>query len=459
MKSKSQPLWEKMIFDALRFVWFTFAELYKGIKFKKIDVVRYIYPGTLLAAFFVLRADMLISKIPGLEWAHVSYGLRQMIVYLSLFAGWFIWAGELALHRTRVLSRLREAFLYAGLFANNNKLPGFIEDRPIDEHVRKLKLFTNGIPLIRFQENMQNLEGHLNISIVKMVEEEGDKSRINILYAMKDLTRAAKLDVVDGLQDGDVPIGISYEGPIIVNMRDVAHILVAGQTGGGKSNFEKVVAATLTVNNPESLVVFCDFKGGMEVADLTSRLSENYQNFQKYEGPKACAGFLAEYGSKMDDRFSELARLSASTFDDYAKKRLGSGQATRAQGFEASGKDEYPKRTYIIIDEIGQLYARDPSLTKETLLKARAAVNRIARQGRAAGIHLIVATQKPDATSFDQTVKANLPAILCFPMVSQSASVSALGTKRAYDLNPEIKGRAVWKYGPRIEEVQTYLFE
>jgi hypothetical protein len=44
-------------------------------------------------------------------------------------------------------------------------------------------------------------------------------------------------------------------------------------------------------------------------------------------------------------------------------------------------------------------------------------------------------------------------------MPSQAASVSALGTKRAFDLNPEIKGRAIWKYGPTMTEVQTYLFQ
>jgi len=92
------------------------------------------------------------------------------------------------------------------------------------------------------------------------------------------------------------------------------------------------------------------------------------------------------------------------------------------------------------------------------ILAAREAVNRIARQGRAAGVHLIIATQRPDSANFDQTVKSNIPAVLCFPMPSQAASISALGTKRAFDLNPEIKGRAIWKFGSKVCEVQTYLF-
>jgi S-DNA-T family DNA segregation ATPase FtsK/SpoIIIE len=234
---------------------------------------------------------------------------------------------------------------------------------------------------------------------------------------------------------------------------------VAGQTGGGKSNFEKVVTTVLTQSSEDADVYFLDFKGGMELADLTNRLGDAHRNFHKYEGPKACARFLSELGGKIEGRLSELARYGAANLDSYQKKILTRKDENPAGGSDPSKGFEPLKRTYVVIDEIAQLYARDPSIAKEELMNARAAVNRIARQGRAAGIHLIVATQKPDAMSFDQTVKANLPAVLCFPMATQAASVSALGTKRAFDLNPDIKGRAVWKFGPHTTEVQTYLFQ
>lgn len=456
MDNESRLYWERVWNSCTRFVWNTCAELYEGIRNEKIDVVRYLYPGTLVAVFFVLRADHLVAWVLDSPWLAVSFGMRKVIVYVSLFAGWLIWSGERALYRGKLLSRLRAAFLYCGLRAAK-RLPAFIEDRAVDDHVRKLKLLANGIPLKAFKDNKENLEAQLNISIVKMTEEDADKSRINILYAMKSLPSFAKLESIEGFGDGEIPIGLSYEGPIIVSLRDVVHVLVAGQTGGGKSNFEKVAASILTVNNPEAGVVFLDFKGGMEIADLLSRLSENHQNFDKYEGPTASIRFLAQLGATMEDRLKEIARVGAASLDEYLKKRVG--QPVPQEDSAPSNKDDHPRRMYLFIDEIGQLYARDPSIAKEDLLNARAAVNRIARQGRAAGIHLIVATQKPDALSFDQTVKANLPAVLCFPMVSQAASISALGTKRAYDLNPEIKGRAVWKYGPHLEEVQTYLFQ
>jgi hypothetical protein len=457
-KTKAQMYWENLATGAFRFMWFTLHELFDGIAKDKIDVARYLYPGTFAAAFFVLRLDSLIARLPGLEWMEMPFFMREVVVYTALFGGWIFWAAERAFHRAKVLARLREAFTYCGLEVAH-KLPALIEDKPIDSHVRKLKLFTQGLPVRKFLDNKENLEAHLNISIVKMYDENGDKGRINILYATKPLSTQAVLDSEFAFQDGEIPIGISYEGPITVNMRDVAHILVAGQTGGGKSNFEKVATTVLTLNNESADVYYLDFKGGMELASLTNRLGENYRNFHKYEGPKACARFLSELGGKIEGRLQEIASKGAANLDEYLKKSVAVKTAAVNAGTEAVNQHASLRRTYIVIDEIAQLYARDPSIAKDELKKARDAVNRIARQGRAAGIHLIVATQKPDAMSFDQTVKANLPAVLCFPMATQAASVSALGTKRAFDLHPDIKGRAVWKYGPHTAEVQTYLFQ
>lgn len=457
-KNKFQIFMSNAGMNILKLIWYTFKELYDGFKNDTIDVIGYVIPGTVLAGFFLIRADALIANLSGRESLEVSYFSRQLIVYFSLASGWLIWSFRKALARMKVLSQLRYAFSYCGLEIHN-EFPAFIEDSAIDDHVRKLKLFSQGLPVKSFIDNKDNLESLLGMSIVKICDENGDKGRINIIYAVKNLETQALLDNARGFEDGELPIGISYEGPVTVNMRDVAHILVAGQTGGGKSNFEKVATTVLTLNNEKAEIYYLDFKGGMELADLTNRLGNNYDNFFKHEGPRACVKFLGEVGSKIEDRLKEIARLGTSDLDAYLAKCTAQSLTITDESTAITVNAETLKRTYIIIDEIAQLYARDPFTTKDDLDKARAAVNRIARQGRAAGIHLIVATQKPDSSSFDQTVKANLPAILCFPMVSHAASISALGSKRAFDLNPEIKGRAVWKYGPKTLEVQTYLFQ
>lgn len=461
MAASKSSHWESVGLSILRIAWFSVQEFYNGIKHDRIDHYKYTVPGTVFAAALVLRADELVAWITGYEWMVMSYVTKSWVVYSSLAIGWIYWPVERATARSKLLARLRDTFLYCKLEANR-KLPAFIEDRPIDNHVRRLRLFTQGISKQKFIEQKESLEAMLNISIVKIDNEAGDKGRINILYAMRPLQTEALLENQRAYRRGDIPIGISYEGPVWLNLPEIAHVLVAGQTGGGKSNFEKVIATTLVENNPEADVYYLDFKGGMELADLTNRLGLENKNFFKYENSRACAEFLASMGENIEERLQEIAGWGAASLEEYQKKSAKPNEVKDKAldvATQNNRRKKNLKRTYIIIDEIAQLYSKDPSVEKTDLEKARAAVNRIARQGRAAGIHLVIATQKPDAQNFDQTVKSNLPAVLCFPMPSQAASVSAIGSKRAFDLNPEIKGRAVFKHGPQVLEVQTYLFQ
>jgi energy-coupling factor transporter ATP-binding protein EcfA2 len=461
MSTSKVSHWETLGLSALRFAWFTVQEFYLGIRYDKIDHRKYTLPGAVLAGALVINADVLASWLTGYEWMILSYKLKGFVVYSSLASGWIYWPVERAFARTKMLARLKEAFVYCGLTANR-KFPAFIEDKPIDDHVRRLRLFTQGIPKQKFIEQKESLEAMLNISVVKIDNEAGDKGRINILYAMRPLQTEAILENQRAYRGGDIPIGISYEGPVWLNLPEIAHLLVAGQTGGGKSNFEKMITTTLVENNPEADVFFLDFKGGMELADLTNRLGSENKNFYKYENSRACAEFLATLGENIEERLQAIASAGVASLEAYQKNPVTSAVKDSTSLDEitlASKRKKTFRRTYIVIDEIAQLYTRDLTVDKSTVEKAKAAVNRIARQGRAAGIHLVIATQKPDAQSFDQTVKSNLPAVLCFPMPSQVASVSAIGSKRAFDLNPEIKGRAVFKHGPTLLEVQTYLFQ
>lgn len=447
-KTENERDFIETVFATGRFLWTALGEVGRGVIDNRVPA-RLCYGGMALALALYFKLDM--WAFPKLKF-HLQPTLRHILVYTCLVSGWVIWGIYQAAVRGRMLNRLKDAFESAKLKCNG-RYPSLVEDVKIDRHVRKLRLLCNGIPKSDFASGIERIESVLNMTVVKLLQDESDKSKIEILYTMKDLAKKIVLENPNAYPDGDIPIGESYEGPIVVNMRDIAHILVAGQTGGGKSNFLKLATTVLTVNNREADVIFLDFKGGMESADIRSHAKNLGSNIECFEGSAASVAKLGQLGMILETRFNVMAALGASTFDDYLKRSVAlnakGGQTIRAQ-------DE--RRTYIIIDEIAQMYSHDPGVDKEKLKSAKAAVNRIARQGRAAGVHLIVATQKPDASSFDQTVKANLPAVLCFPMANQASSVSALGTKRAFEINPEIKGRAVWKFGPKIEEVQTYFF-
>ncbi len=452
-RNKSDRHWENAAGNLLTFVVSAGRELFLGIKHSRIDIKRYVLPGTIVAFLFALNVDRLLAYLTGYDQLRLNYSFKDFIVYGCLSSGWIVWSFERAMQKSKLLKRLQETFTYCGLIAHG-RLPSFIDDTPIDSHVRELKLFTQGIPLFKFLENKEAIGTHLNVHVVKMNEDAKNRSLVNITYATKDLENPVYIRDLKAYVDGEIPIGLGYEGPIHVNLRDVGHLLVAGQTTGGKSNFLKVLTATLCLNNPDAEIYFLDFKGGMELADLTNHLGETRSNFLMFGESGSAARELAAIGGQLDARLHGMAAMKASNFDEYLKRFVGKGD-----GISKPLHNDRFKRRFIVVDEVGELYGNNPRISKAEGKAARDALNKMARQGRAAGLHLIISVQVPDSRNIDQTVKANLPGVVCFPMVSHASSVSAIGTKRAFDLNPEVKGRAVWKYGPKLTEVQTYLFQ
>jgi hypothetical protein len=159
---KVKHFWSDRLFLVLQFFWLSLVELVKGIVHQKIDVVRYVYPGLIVAVFFLARLDTYFAAWFDRDWMRLSMTARCVLVYAMTLSGILMWSFERAYLRTRFLTRLKTAFEYCGLIANR-KFPGFISDQPIDEYVRRLKLFANGVPIKKFLENREALEAHFNV--------------------------------------------------------------------------------------------------------------------------------------------------------------------------------------------------------------------------------------------------------------------------------------------------------
>ena len=152
----------------------------------------------------------------------------------------------------------------------------------------------------------------------------------------------------------------------------------------------------------------------------------------------------------LTERFELLKTNQCKDIEEFQKKpknQLKLPEGVKTETFKLN-------RNIIVIDEAAELFLAGGKINVSQVQEMTRKVIRLAAQGRAVGIHLIVATQKPDSKAISSQIKANLTGIISFPMATLGASFSILGNGRAKEL-PSIPGRAVWKSGLDQFEVQT----
>ncbi|MHB8510112.1 MAG: FtsK/SpoIIIE domain-containing protein [Candidatus Dormibacteria bacterium] len=154
---------------------------------------------------------------------------------------------------------------------------------------------------------------------------------------------------------------------------------------------------------------------------------------------ESAAGSLGDVRAELDRRLEALRRAGYRDIDEWMDAEM----------------PEWP-RVVVVVDEVAELTVRDLGGDKVGRAAQQAAVGRlceIARLGRAAGIHLIVCTQRPDAEAVPGQLKANLAGTVAFRVRSGVNSLILLESDRAAMLPPH-PGRAVWAHD-REEEFQA----
>jgi DNA segregation ATPase FtsK/SpoIIIE, S-DNA-T family len=202
------------------------------------------------------------------------------------------------------------------------------------------------------------------------------------------------------------PIGIGVDNrPIVADLSDpnMAHALVAGTSGSGKSEFLKTAVATLAVRNSPLQLKF-------SLIDPKRLTFGMIRNSQYLAGPvifslEEALVCLADAAEEMDRRYDALLQEGFTKLSDRF----------------ASGKKDIPFRV-LVFDEFADLVHSG----KEGKKEFERLVVRIAGKGRAAGIHLVVATQRPDRETVSGLLKANLPLKVCFRVTNSVNSAIVL---------------------------------
>ena len=238
-------------------------------------------------------------------------------------------------------------------------------------------------------------------------------------------------------------LGVDIGGnPMYFDLAKMPHMLVAGRTGTGKSVFVQSIITSIVYHfTPDKCKLMIIDPKGVDFG-FWDDIPHLITPIVKLD-PVPAVNALKWAVREMDDRYKQLQLLNAQNIEQYndavAKKRESGEKLTRqvAVGTDPeTGALEYETQEVdlsdmsyivIIIDEVADLMG---VARKEV----EACVQRIAQKARAAGIHLVMATQRPDATIITGVIKANFPTRISFQARSMIDSMTSLGEKGAENL-------------------------
>ena len=294
---------------------------------------------------------------------------------------------------------------------------------------------SQGIPLKVWKDKQAAIETALDITIVKLKNGSG-KSRVLIhaVPAVSDLPEMIKWkDKFLTQQSFILNLGESFTGPVTVDLARVPHILLGGATGSGKSVLLKLLL--MQANKKGAKVCIADFKGGVDFPPVWHK--ECRMCFEE----QSTLELLTELTEELERR-KALLKASGMPNIDHHNETTG----------------ENLQRYIFACDELAEMLDKT-GLTKEqkeTIIKIEGKLSIIARQGRAFGIHLILATQRPDSNILNGQIKNNINCRICGRADNVLSMIILDNTDAADQIPEEAQGRFLLNDGTMF---QAYWFD
>lgn len=262
-------------------------------------------------------------------------------------------------------------------------------DRP---HVTVWVFDNRGISIQEWRDKQSRIETALDITIANVKHEKG-KRRI-LLYAVP-----AKSDLPDFTPWRDkylspdefvLTLGEGIMGPVTVDLANIPHILLGGSTGSGKSVLLKLLLMQSLQKG--ATVYISDFKGGVDFPKVW------------HERCKMCF-----------DEAALLDLLTGLADELERRKTLFAEQGYPNLAAYNNGSGEHLNRLIFACDEVAEVLDKTgmDKARKERVGQIESKLATIARLGRAFGIHLILATQRPDAQLIPGQIRNNLDCRIC----------------------------------------------
>ena len=224
----------------------------------------------------------------------------------------------------------------------------------------------------------------------------------NVTVAFRDLIESE--DFKKHPSDIAFAAGKDIAGKVIVaDIAKMPHLLIAGATGSGKSVcINTIIMSILYKADPEDVkLIMIDPK----VVELSVYNGIPHLFIPVVTDPKKASGALHWAVSEMTDRYQKFAEYGVRDLKGYNKKIEG------IKDIEDENKPKKMPQIVIIVDELADLMMVAPGEVED-------AICRLAQLARAAGIHLIIATQRPSVNVITGLIKANMPSRVAFAVTS-----------------------------------------
>lgn len=189
--------------------------------------------------------------------------------------------------------------------------------------------------------------------------------------------------------------------PVMADIAKMPHVLIAGATGSGKSVcINGLIMSVLYKARPDQVkMIMIDPK----VVELSAYNGIPHLLIPVVTDPKKASGALNWAVAEMDSRYKKFAAVGAKNLNDYNVR-------VKERHLEEEGHYPMPQ-LLVIIDELADLMMVAPG-------EVETAICRLAQLARAAGIHLVIATQRPSVNVITGLIKANVPSRIAFAVSS-----------------------------------------
>ena len=294
---------------------------------------------------------------------------------------------------------------------------------------------SQGIPLKVWQDKQAAIETTSDITIVKMKNGSG-KSRVLIqaVPAVSDLPDMIKWkDKYLSQQSFVLNLGESFTGTITVDLARVPHILLGGATGSGKSVLLKLLLMQATKKGAK--VCIADFKGGVDFPPVWHKKCR--MCFEE----QSALELLTELTEELERRKQLLKAAGLPNIDHY---NAVTGEKLQRYIFACDELAEMLDKTGLTKEQ------------KEIVVKIEGLLGTIARQGRAFGIHLILATQRPDSAILNGQIKNNINCRICGRADNVLSMIILDKTDAADQIPEDAQGRFLLHDGTMF---QAYWFD